>query len=121
MMASTRLPTPTRTSSTLKAAGTQGSELSSCRVSAERVLVLSGIQLFATPWTVACQAPPSMGFSMQEFWRGLPVPPPGNRPNPGIESASLSSLHLQTDFFYRCATWKFPQQSGYQALKQHPQ
>ena len=98
-MASTHLPSPTRTSSTLKAAGTQGSELSSCRVSAEQVLVLSGIQLFVTPWTVAHQAPPSMGFSRQEYWRGLPVPPPGNRPNPGIESASLSSPHLQTDFF----------------------
>ena len=41
-----------------------------------------------TPWTVACQAPLSMGFSMQEYWSGLPCSPPGDLPNPGTESRS---------------------------------
>ena len=41
---------------------------------------LSHVQLFATPWTVALQAPLSMGFSRQEYWSGLPFPPPGNLP-----------------------------------------
>ena len=41
--------------------------------------------LFATPWTVAHQAPLSMGFSRQEYWRGLPFPSPRDLPNPGIE------------------------------------
>ena len=42
---------------------------------------------FATPWTVACQAPLSMGFSRQEYWSGLPFPSPGDLPNPGIKLA----------------------------------
>ena len=49
---------------------------------------LSRVQLFATPWTVAYQAPPSMGFSRQEYWSGLPFPSPGDLPNPGIEPRS---------------------------------
>ena len=48
----------------------------------------SRILLFATPWTVAPQAPLSMGFSRQEYWSGLPCPPPGDLPNPGIEPTS---------------------------------
>ena len=51
-------------------------------------LSLSRVRLFATPWTVAYQAPPSMGFSRQEYWSGLPFPSPGNLPNPGIEPES---------------------------------
>ena len=47
---------------------------------------LSHVQLFATPWTVACQAPLSMGFSGQEYW--LPFPSSGDLPNPGIKSTS---------------------------------
>ena len=47
-----------------------------------------------TPWTIALQAPLSMGFSRQEFWCGLPCPPPGNLPNPGIEPRSPT---LQAD------------------------
>ena len=43
---------------------------------------------FATPWTVAYQAPPSMGFSRQEYWSGLPFPSPGYLPDPGIEPGS---------------------------------
>ena len=42
---------------------------------------------FATPWTVACQPPLSMGFPRQEYWSGLPFPSPGDLPAPGIESA----------------------------------
>ena len=46
---------------------------------------LSRVRLFATPWTVAYQAPPSMGFSRQEYWSGLPFPSPGDLPDPGIK------------------------------------
>ena len=54
----------------------------------EWVKSLSRVQLFATPWSVAHQAPPSMGFSRQEYWSGLPFPSPGDLPNPGIEPRS---------------------------------
>ena len=54
----------------------------------------SGVWLFATPWTVAHQAPLSMGFSRQECWSGLPCPPPGALPNPGIKPRSPA---LQAD------------------------
>ena len=54
----------------------------------ELSLCLSHVRLFATPWTVAHQAPPSMGFSRQEYWSGLPFPSPGDLPNPGIEPRS---------------------------------
>ena len=47
----------------------------------------SCVQLFATQWTVACQAPLSMEFSRQEYWRGFPCPSLGDPPNPGIKSA----------------------------------
>ena len=53
--------------------------------------VFSRVQLFATPWTVTCQAPLSMGFSKQEYWSRLPFCPPGDLPDPGIEPASLMS------------------------------
>ena len=46
---------------------------------------LSRVRLFVTPWTVAYQAPPSMGFSRQEYWSGVPFPSPGDLPNSGIE------------------------------------
>ena len=52
------------------------------------VKLLSRVRLFATPWTVAYQAPPSMGFSRQEYWSGLLVPSPGDLPDPGIEPGS---------------------------------
>ena len=60
-------------------------------------LVLSHIQLFETPWTVACQASLSMGFPKQEHWSGLPFSPPGNFPNPGIKSLSPLSPALLVD------------------------
>ena len=50
-----------------------------------KVKSLSGVRLFVTPWTVAHQAPPSMGFSRQAYWSGLPFPSPGDLPNLGIE------------------------------------
>ena len=52
---------------------------------------LSCFRLFAGPWTVAHQAPLSMGFSRQEYWSGLPLPPPGDLPNPELELLSLAS------------------------------
>ena len=60
---------------------------------------LSHVQLFATPWTVAHQAPLSMGFSRQEYWSGLPFPPPGDLPDPGIEPACPVSLAMARVFF----------------------
>ena len=60
-----------------------------CRVMSCRVVKsLSHVQLFVTPWTVAYQAPPSMGFSKQEYWYGFPFPSPGNLPNPRIKPGS---------------------------------
>ena len=60
----------------------------------EKVKLLSPVRLFATPWTVAHQAPPSMGFSRQEYWSGLPFPSPGDLPDLGIQPASAA---LQAD------------------------
>ena len=50
--------------------------------------MLSRVSLFGTPWTVALQAPLSMGFSKQEYWSGLPFPSPGDLPDLGIKSTS---------------------------------
>ena len=58
--------------------------------------LLSRVRLCATPWTVACQATLSMGFSRQEYWSGFPCPPRGDLPNPGIEPRSPT---LQADRF----------------------
>ena len=55
------------------------------------------VQLFATPWTVGSQAPLSMGFSRQEYWSGLPCPPPGDLPDLGIEPGSPEAPELQAD------------------------
>ena len=55
---------------------------------------VSHVQLFATPWTSACQAPLSMGFSKQEYWSWLPCPPPGDLLDPRIEPGSPA---LQAD------------------------
>ena len=56
----------------------------------------SHVQFFVTPWTVACQALLFMGFSRQEYWSGLPCPPPGNFPHPRIEPLHPCLLHWQT-------------------------
>ena len=55
---------------------------------AVKVKSLSHVQLFGTPWAVDCQAPPSMGFSRQEYLSSLPFPSPGDLPDPGIEARS---------------------------------
>ena len=68
----------------------------------------SCVRLSVILWTVACQAPLSMGFSRQEHWGGLLCPPPGDLPNPGIEPASLKSLALAGRFFTTSATWEAP-------------
>ena len=59
-----------------------------------KVKLLSRVRLFATLWTVAHQAPLSMGFSRQEYWSGLPFPSPGDLPNLGIKPRSPA---LQAD------------------------
>ena len=59
--------------------------------------LLSHVQFFATPWTVAYQAPQSMEFSRQEYRNGLPCPPPGDLPDPGIKPMSPVSPALQAD------------------------
>ena len=53
-----------------------------------KVKLLSHVRLFVTAWTVAYQAPPSMGFSRQEYWSGLPFSSPGDLHDPGIEPGS---------------------------------
>ena len=69
----------------------QPSSHTSISISSLCVSLLSRVQLFATPWIVAYEAPPSMGFSRQEYWSGLPFPSPGDLP---IEPGSPA---LQTD------------------------
>ena len=59
----------------------------------------SDVQLFATPWTVACLAPLSMEFSRQEYWSGLPFPSLGDHLDPGVKLTSLASLALAGGFF----------------------
>ena len=66
--------------------------------------MLSCVPLFATPWTVACQAPMSMGFSRQEYWSGVLFPTPGNLPDPEIKPASLS--YAGRWILYHCGTWE---------------
>ena len=64
-----------------------------------RVLRYSVMSDSANPWIVAHQAPLPMGFSRQEYWSGVPFPPPGNLPNPGIKPTSLTSPELAGRFF----------------------
>ena len=64
---------------------------------------LSRVRLFATPWTAAHQALLFMGFSRQEYWHGLPCPPPGDLPDPGIEPTSPA---LANEFFTTVPTGK---------------
>ena len=66
----------------------------------------SHVRLFVTLWTVAHQAPLSMGFSSQEYWSGLPCSHPGDLPDPGIKPLSLMSPVLTGQFFITSATRK---------------
>ena len=61
----------------------------------KKVKLLSHVQLFVTPWTVAYQAPPSMEFFRQEYWSGLPFPSPGDLPDLGIESRNAGLPHCR--------------------------
>ena len=80
-----------------------------CARAHERALsCFSSVQLFMTLWTAAHQTPLSMGFSRQEYWTGLPRPPPGDLPDPGTKPASLKSPALAGRFFTTSATWKVP-------------
>ena len=58
----------------------------------KKVKVLSRVRLFATPWSVAYHAPPSMGFSRQEHWSGLPFTSPKDLPNPGRDRTRVSGI-----------------------------
>ena len=68
---------------------------------------LGHVRLFVNRWTIALQAPLSMGFSRQEYWNGLLCPPPGNLPEPGIPM-SLMSPALANGFFTTSTTWEAP-------------
>ena len=70
------------------------------------VSVCSHVRLFATLWTIAHQAPLSMGFSRQEYRSGLPCPPPGDLPDPGIKPVSPASPTIVGKFFINSATWE---------------
>ena len=72
------------------------------------VKLLQSFQLFITLCTIAGQAPLSMGFSRQEYWSGLPCPPPGNLPGSGVKPTSLVSPMLAARFFTISATQEAP-------------
>ena len=80
-----------------------------------KVKSLSRVRLFVTPWTVAYQAPLSMGFSRQECWSELPFPSPGDLPNPGIEPTFLVFIALPSWFLEKAMAphsstlaWRIP-------------
>ena len=80
-----------------------------CFISLLHVCVLScfsQILILVTLWTVACQAPLSMGFSKQEYWSGLPFPSPRNLRDPGIEPVLHTFHELVDGFFNSSATWE---------------
>ena len=69
--------------------------------------LLSCVQLFLIPWTIAHQAPLSMEFCRQDYWSQSPFSTPGYLPNPGIEPKSLASPTLAGRFFITSTTWEF--------------
>ena len=89
-------------------------------ISACVLSLFSSVQLFATPWTVACQPPLSMGFSRQKYWGGLSCHPPGDLPKPGIEPESLVSPALAGGLFTTSATWEAQVYSRCYANVSHP-
>ena len=87
--------------------GLPHSMLDSCILMHACVLsCFSRVQLFATIWTAARQAPLPVGFSRQEYWSGLACSPPGNLPDPGIEPRSPASPALAAGFFITSTTWE---------------
>ena len=86
-----------------------------CEEGKEGIYVLSRfsrVSLFVTLWTVPCQAPLFMGISRQEYWSGLPCPPPGDLPDPGIEPTSRTPPELAGEFFTTSATWEAKREGG---------
>ena len=77
------------------------------------------VGFFATQWTIAHQAPLSMGFSRQEYCSGLPCPPPGDLPDPAMEPTSPMSPALAGRFFTTSATWEKPQYQHMHRLKRN--
>ena len=81
----------------------QQSESAMC---ACKLRLFSLVQLFVTPGTVICHAPLFRGFFRQPYWSGLPSPPPGDLPDPGIKPMSLISPALADGFFTTSTTWE---------------
>ena len=78
----------------------------------DHCLVAKSCLTLATPWTVAHQAPLSVGFPRQEYWSGLPFSSPADLPDPGIRLSPLTSLALAGRFFPTSATWEAPMVGG---------
>ena len=83
------------------------------------VLHRFSVQLFVTPWTVAHQAPLSMGFSKKKYYSGLSCPPPGDLPDPGIKSESLTSPASAGGFFSTSLTLKINMEKSSSVLLLH--
>ena len=87
---------------------TMGSQRVDMTEASERACTksLNHVQIFATPWTVAHQAPLSTGFSRQEYWSGLPCPPPGDLPDPGTEQEASCTFCIAGEFFTTEPLWE---------------
>ena len=87
------------------------------------VCVLSCVWFFAIPWTIAHQAPLSVGFSRQQYWSRLPFPPPGELPVPGMEPVSFN-IFIGRQVLYHSVTWEAPllrqPRSTFEKLERHP-
>ena len=93
-------------------------------------LVTKSSHSFATPWTVGCQTPLSIGFPRQEYWSGLPFPSPGDLPNPGVENTSSALQKIHDRLFMTEPSRKpsmvlrekktFSQKSPADSLRPHP-
>ena len=79
----------------------------------------SHVQLFETPWTVTLQVPLSMGFSTQEYWSGLPCPPPGDLPDPDLDLCLFCLLHWQVGSLPLRPPEK-PIEINYTSIKKNP-
>ena len=77
-----------------------------CLYACVHAKLLQSCLTLVTLWTVACQAPLSLGFSRQEYWSGLPCPPAGDLPDPGIKPASPMSPAVAGGFFTTITTWE---------------